>query len=437
MEKKVRHYQKNDKLVIRTKEDFSESAIKERAKLFDILLDSQIIEPKPANPKIIETADGKLTRIFFTIPDYAISGADNPYWNVYSDLILKLPEHTKLLILTHNSTKQELSDWLNENGLADRADLGSVPDHLNFSVWAEDGYAITREGNKTYFAEPFSFPRYADSLMAEFASNISDLENYQAPLYFQGGNILIGDTFFFIGADYPKNSLQYINQAIFPAANESPTQLIKRLYSEYLDTSKELSYIGSKIPVPTQKIEEITVDGETWRQIVFMGNREGTVQPLFHIDMFISLAGRNSQGKYQILVGDPKMAAEILDFPESLEYAMTEVFDNIADNISKNADFEVIRNPLPLIYTDDTDNKIRKWYFATGNNCLVENYSGNKKVWLPTYAYGQWTELVETDNKNKEIWESLGYTVEFLADFHPFAENLGAVHCIKKYLGRE
>jgi hypothetical protein len=67
----------------------------------------------------------------------------------------------------------------------------------------------------------------------------------------------------------------------------------------------------------------------------------------------------------------------------------------------------------------------------------VENDMTNKNVWLPTYGYGEWSILTTTDNKNKEIWESLGYTVHFLSDFHPFAENLGAVHCISKYLGRE
>ena len=273
--------------------------------------------------------------------------------------------------------------------------------------------------------------------MAEFASNISDLENYQAPLYFQGGNILIGDNFFFIGADYPKNSLQYINQAIFPEPNETDTQLIRRLYSEYLDTSKTLYYIGSKILVPSQIVESITIGGEQWKQILYMGNKEGTVQPLFHIDMFLSFAGRNSEGKYQILVGDPKMASDLIGFPDGLKYSMQEVFDNIANSLSKIFEFEVIRNPLPLIYSDDVQSKTRYWYFATANNCLVENDVNNKNVWLPTYGYGNWTSLAATDDRNKEIWESLGYKVFLLADFHPFAENLGAVHCISKYLGRD
>jgi hypothetical protein len=33
--------------------------------------------------------------------------------------------------------------------------------------------------------------------------------------------------------------------------------------------------------------------------------------------------------------------------------------------------------------------------------------------------------------------ETLGFTVHQLADFNVFAQNLGSVHCIKKYLARE
>jgi hypothetical protein len=41
----------------------------------------------------------------------------------------------------------------------------------------------------------------------------NSIENHldtQAPLYFLGGNLLIGDDFFFIGSDYPAESLKYI-----------------------------------------------------------------------------------------------------------------------------------------------------------------------------------------------------------------------------------
>ena len=172
MEVKPRHYQKSDEIIVRTKEDFSNEAINERAKSFDILSNSDIVEPKPLNPTLVSSAEGSVERIFFTIPRYAIQGDQNPYWTAFADLMIKLPNYTKLLIITHDSTKQDLIDWLNSHGLTNRAELGSVPDHLHFSVWAEDGYAITKnDANRAFFAEPFSFPRYADGLMAEFASN--------------------------------------------------------------------------------------------------------------------------------------------------------------------------------------------------------------------------------------------------------------------------
>jgi len=152
--------------------------------------------------------------------------------------------------------------------------------------------------------------------------------------------------------------------------------------------------------------------------------------------MFLTLAGRTQQGNYQILVGDPRMAAEILNVP-LWPHSMAEVYDNIASGLQKLG-FDVIRNPLPLVYVDDPSEKTRYWYFATANNALVQipQSGGQKIVWLPTYGYGEWQSLAATDQKNKEIWEGLGFEVRMLGDFHPFAENLGAVHCIKKYLGR-
>ncbi|WP_414580773.1 hypothetical protein [Scytonema sp. PCC 10023] len=119
-----------------------------------------------------------------------------------------------------------------------------------------------------------------------------------------------------------------------------------------------------------------------------------------------------------------------------VEHAIAEIFDDIAQNL-QNLGFEVIRNPLPITYVDDAASKTRFWYFATANNSLVQidTYNGNH-VWLPTYGHGDWADLASIDAENKRIWEELGFVVHQLADFHPFAQNLGSVHCIKKYLER-
>ncbi len=150
--------------------------------------------------------------------------------------------------------------------------------------------------------------------------------------------------------------------------------------------------------------------------------------------MFISLAGRQPDGRYLLLVGDPRAAADVLGQPLQ-PHAMAEIFDNIANGLARRG-FAVQRNPLPLVYVDDPITRERLWYFATANNALVRIADESKSVYLPTYGYGAWDELALTDQRNAEIWRDLGFDPQPLKDFHPFAENLGAVHCIKKYLAR-
>ena len=136
-----------------------------------------------------------------------------------------------------------------------------------------------RDSDNRYMLEPFSFPRFGDGLIADFVSNETHLRSNQAPLYFQGGNVLIGDDFFFIGADYPAKSLDYINRVIVPNPNEKPVAAVRRLYREYMDTDRRLFYIGSTIPVPAQTERQIVIGGEQWKEILYLGNKQGTVQP--------------------------------------------------------------------------------------------------------------------------------------------------------------
>jgi hypothetical protein len=428
-----RHYATVAGLVRRTKGDLSAEALERQSFGRAILADR--VQPKPRQPSLVPTADGIMAELLLTIPAYASEDAANPLGVVYRDLLQQLPKTLAITVMTHERVARTVEQWLADAGYPDAA-LVEVPDHLHFSIWAEDGYVIVSDGAsaKRYFVEPYEFPRYGDALIAEFVSHATPLDTTQAPLYFQGGNVLIGDDFYFIGADYPANSLRYVNSVIIPNAGEQPAAVVRRLYTEYLDAKRTLHYIGSTIPVPEERQRQIQIGGQRWTEYLYLGNRPGTVQPLFHIDMFITLAGRDSAGRYRVFVGDPSMAARTLGVP-LWPHAMQEVFDNIATYL-KNSGFAVHRNPLPLVYVDDTTTRERFWYFATANNALVQITKTTKDVWLPSYGFGNWTSLKGTDDENKQIWETLGFTVHMLGDFHPFAENLGAVHCIKKYLAR-
>lgn len=435
MEIKERHYRRIPQLIRRDRGDGRSHALDSGSldKLNALYLMEAVPGVGPSHPELIPTADGAIERLLFTIPNYAVE--DETMAHAYQGLFAALPPDVRLVVLTQKSCETVVRKWLADNKLSAKADVNVFDDALNISIWAEDGYVVAKDldSKSTYFVEPYSFPRYADSLVAEFVVNFTDLKGTRAPLYFQGGNVLIGDKFFLIGADYPANSLKYIASHVLTVPpGTSPKAFIKSLYREYLDRDRDVIYVGSRKSVPAEQERETTINGEKWKEVICAGNGAGTVQPLFHIDMFITLIGPNN-GKYHVLVGDPSAAYKLLGGDPPL-HAMQPVFDDIAEQLGALG-FEVGRNPLPLVYMDDPKRKERMWYFATANNALVQN-SPKKIVWLPTYGYGAWMELEKTDTANGEIWRGLGYEVRFLGDFHPFAENLGAVHCIKKYLAR-
>ena len=127
------------------------------------------------------------------------------------------------------------------------------------------------------------------------------------------------------------------------------------------------------------------IDGEQWTEVFHAGT--GHHQPIFHIDMFVSLAGRSPSGRYRLLLGSPALADDVLGRPQ-LPHALSEIFDDVARQL-KAQGFEIVRNPLPLTNVDDPVLKERSWYFATSNNCLVQidDMEGHR-VWLPTYGHG-------------------------------------------------
>lgn len=388
----------------------------------------------PSKPELVPSADGSISEILLTLPAYATSELFMP---VYEDLMQKLPDGVRFVILTQRRIADEVARRVQELGLTSRTTLLRGPDEVAFSIWAEDGYVFVHgEDGAGYFVEPFVFRRRGDALVADLVTSGTALRMYQAPLYFQGGNVLVGDDFFLIGGDYVTETIQSGVLDIDPDATlDEQLLVVAQAYRTYLDHSRTPGIVASRVPVPSEASAEVTVKGQQWTDNFYLGNDpNGTVQPIFHIDMFISLAGRASNGSYRLLVGDPRLAAEILE-TEVPPYSMVEIFDDIAEQLAESG-FEVIRNPLPLVSVADRRSRTRDWYFATANNALVEVDGDRRCVWLPSYGHTAWPELEKTDEANAAVWQGLGFETHLLGDFHPFAQRLGAVHCIKKYLGR-
>ncbi|WP_299701554.1 hypothetical protein [uncultured Pontibacter sp.] len=433
---RTRHYRLIEELSSESRQDLPESGMRRRAIAMTLL---QQYSQLPEQPSLVSSADGALEAMVFTVPSYVFKYDDNPLWVVYQDLFRKLPSYTELHLLVPDGgdTRKHLETWLSEQGMLERARFHEIPSDIKILVWAEDDYEVVqdRKDGSYYLVQPHSHRRAADDYTGYFLSKSLGINRVKSPLYFEGGNLLVGDDFFLMGADYMVNSMLDLKGVLLPEEGTMATEQLAKLFSRYLDQERKFLVLGSLLYVPEEEEQEFEMDGVTWTETLHSKNIEGTVQPLFHIDMFITLAGRGKSGKYQILVGDTRLAAEVLG-EELTNYGIPDVFDDVAAMLVRQG-FEVIRNPLPLTYLDNPEERRRKWYYATSNNAVVEVKSKTEKtVWLPTYGHGNWEYLRKTDEANKQLWEKLGFKVIQLEDFHPFAEKSGALHCIKKYLRR-
>lgn len=386
----------------------------------------------PTSPRLISSCAGAIQRVLFTLPRYVFQCA--AYLGIYEDLLGKLPRRTQLVFVVHASVRALLDDVLRRLAVADRSTVIEAPDRVHFSVWVEDTCVVTQDAETgvVFLTAPVSLVRIEDARIAEIFVSQTDLRRHRTELYFEGGNVLIGDDFWLLGADHAQHSLHL--GLVQPADGEPPLDAVRRSFGAHLDPTRKLHLVASTLPVPPQLERPLRLGGEDWTEVLYAGNLPDTVQPIFHIDMFVSLAGRDPEGRPIVLVGDPRTASEILGEP-SLPQTMVPIYDDIARSLAHDG-FQVIRNPLPLVHQDDPAERRRKWYFASSNNALVQISGTDKAVWLPSYGYGSWAHLAATDEANRQIWEALGFQVTMLTDCHALAYNLGGVHCIKKYVAR-
>jgi hypothetical protein len=345
-----------------------------------------------------------------------------------------------------------------------------LPEYVAFTDWAEDGYVALSDASDgaAYLMEPWEFLRAGDALIADAVEEYTDVRASQAPLIFQGGNCLIGDDFWLLGTDYFADSLALLQRGRPPVAlpdGADVDEFVRGLFRDYVDADRELRLVGTRRPIPVRD---------------FVGRREGDrffldlpaggvggFQPIFHIDMFVTPAGRRDD-RFTVLVGDPSMADDLLG--TSSPYGLADAYDAIARTLA-DAGMEVVRNPLvhrptpgrsfsvaqlrqiaeregdagllqavaELVQqgaTDATPVTVRTWHHVTWNNCLVEDSATEgRHVYLPTYGAGA-PDLAGLDAHMAGVWERLGFTVHPLADFGSFARRQGVVHCIKKYLRR-
>lgn len=451
-------------------DDFRDTLFALRTKSNAFILEKAVV-PGLQNPKLVSSYSGSIDRILFCFPSWATQDPD--FVQAYRSVIDSLRIGTKFVVVHHESIKAVLETWFAAPGhnSADVLYVG-LPDYVSLTDWAEDAYVALGDAadGTSYLMEPWEFKRAGDALIADAVEEFSDIKASQAPLIFQGGNCLIGSDFWLLGKDYFADTIELLQGQRPPVHvpdGESPDDFARTLFTKFIDKERRLVLVGTKKPIPLREYIGTKTGAAYFLDVA--GGGAGTFQPIFHIDMFVSLAGSNAQGKFVVLVGSPALADKLLGTKSP--FALDDVYDGIAKSFSELG-FEVKRNPLVHRPTlgktfllsklkeiaaqpnyeslmeavkeltaagalDTSVVTIRDWHHITWNNCLVENSSAKgKHVYLPTFGHGSYSDLKPVDAEMKKLWEALGFTVHQLGDFNKFAERQGVVHCIKKYLAR-
>jgi hypothetical protein len=315
----------------------------------------------------------------------------------------------RISLAVHEADDAAFRSLVDGLGLAADIDVIAAPQGTALWPWPQDRVTVVRGGDGSTAVLGSDDP---DDYTADAAGRACGMADGAVPGSPQpGGNILVDGTTCFVGADL-----------CVPA----------------IDTGRLIEVIACAPLARRGPVRfELTPGDLSWRQDIDRSiATEGSRQPIFHIDMFMTLAGAAPDGTPRILLGDPVWASELIGLPLPEGFPV-KAFEQIEFGLRLRG-YEVLRNPLPFVYFDDPEAKLREWFYASANNCWVEcmEPAGGCRVFLPEYGFGPWAELKATDDANAAVWEGLGFEVVRGGDFLPLADQLGSLNCVSRILDR-
>jgi hypothetical protein len=374
----------------------------------------------------------------------------SPYNPGLRSLISQLPDGVALSIVATEGTISAMALWPELAKRRDRLRFIPISDDSNPSFWCQDEFMAGSRGTdeRPILIRSAVAKRAEDAAVAEAVGRATGIEVVRSDVAFEGGNALVGDDFILVGAD------------AWAGFARGPD----------LDNARQVHFVGTRSPMPPRRLRLTEGDHGPIAEEINAGT--GRRQPVFHLDAFVTLAGRGGDGRYRVLLGDPRLAADLTGDSrlQAAAEALAPPFDEVADWFAARPEFMVIRNPLPVIFSehngllswsrqsiarefagvDGADEvlsamserplkriAVRRWYFATQNSAItLEDADGERTVLLPTYAAGRWRCLAPAEECNAAVWRELGFRVVELGDFHAFAQHHGSAHCVFKVLAR-
>jgi agmatine/peptidylarginine deiminase len=357
---------------------------------------------------VLPEDSGEIKNLIMTADSYSLS--DEEYVGALVTFLRNLNPNSKITIISPFS-KDQIKKYIIDSKLISEQELKNLeyklnPIQVNYSptMWARDflqvfvNYQQNKEDITT--AKPNRNPGYetrpdkqvAKTLSENLGTKYEELKGF--PM--DGGNTIATKNHLFLGMYALKEAKEYYNQ--------DPNEIVKMLMKRF----------------PNQKL-------------IIIGKEK---QPVFHIDMALSILKDNDNEKVAALA-DPDLTIELINklFSDNEKiygyYTKQEIIKNLEDYKKtyfaelkdiefklKQEGFKVKKMPFIPLYVNDRD-------CLTYNNMLLD---GNK-IYLPSYGIPKLEEEV------KKILKEEGFKVVFI----DWKENIrlnGAIHCITNVIDR-
>ena len=400
-----------------------------------VLLDSGKFE-------IVNSAAGKINRVLLTLA-LKISRDNDKLRNYlkaqFTRLLDALGEDKEYVIVCPSTERKEIQQLI---PWQDHGNIQFLNTAFKITYWSQDPYIAFQRNNPQNLNQPHQsalvhgviFNRYEDqSIPIDICAQSKNIINIPTNMFFQGGNLLIGEEFVLMGKDYLVKNCG--RPSIFCAQIHNVQEVFKDYFND-----KEVISVGLHNPIPDEA-----------RKTKYYS---GVFQPIFHIDIFLSITGvKYSDNKEILMFGRLKKAKEILLAKgielDSFHFEGDEYFEEIQKALEQTGRFHIVE--VPLFRPKSFLFKNRPiHYYLTYNNAQVENYRNGpegewiRKVTLPQFRESQGIGIdaeedvirKELDKAAVEIWETIGFKVQAVPQMEFWAMLGGSVHCMTKVLSR-
>lgn len=414
--------------------------------------------------KPISSCEGRIERLLITLPPLSDISVHHYYSEIEEafedrEMVIKFSNY----VPSHQNNRFNSGVWNGESGLDEelqaviksreiltihgkpgfhREFLGEMVDALKagtpitHSEWVQDPFCIlSDEMGRSVFLQPLFSRRYMDKFISlQLAARVElDMLIKPTELIIEGGNVLAGEGFVLVGKDtLAQNVLHRLKQG---KRNVADQNLVDEVTKDF-----ELAF--------GERVMWVGFDNAQWD---WKNPAVQTYQPAFHLDLFVTLGGRNWEGQNLVFVGDPGLGIELLR--KTIPRERLSIHKRAVANFKRQWGYwEKLRRfedvlgtrfkvvPIPLYIHQD--------YPMTFSNGLIETTDGMKVAYLPDYEVTEKEDSYEQLNpifrilksETESIFIENGFNkVNWIGPgkfFRRLSLMRGSLHCITKVLKR-